>query len=209
MDGRVPFGYVMVTSDLPRLVYFKTPWQHYMAKRGRPRKGEVRPPREPKVRVRRRAEPSVRVNRPPTCINCIAERRKCDYTRPCKRCVQRNIECIYTDSSQHEELGPTTPNPTFSQLAHLGSLANTRHGIIGKSLMQAGLCPDSNLLDHIHDAASRQLFVDENLRPLYALDGTALLLFGVIVEEMIKGEVEAIDEYVERESRELESSQKT
>lgn len=162
----------------------------------------MRPPREPKPRVRRRAEPSVRVNRPPTCINCIAERRKCDYNRPCKRCVQLNIECIYTESSLHDELGPTTPNPTFSQLAHLGSQANTRHGIIGKSLMQAGLVPDSNLLDHIHDAASRQLFVDPNLRALYALDGTALLLFGIIVEEMMRREVEAIDEYVERQEKE-------
>ena len=64
-------------------------------------------------------------------------------------------------------------------------------------MLASGLMPDSNLLDHIHNAASRHL-VAEPLKPLYAMDGSALMLFGIVAEEMIKREAEGIREYISR-----------
>lgn len=158
-------------------------------KRGRPKKGEVRP--QP-------AKPKTKQHTPKTlnCLNCIVEKRYCNRERPCRRCVRRNIQCLYNDPEERP-LGPTTPNPTFSQKTHLLRLRSRMAGNMGQAMVESGRLPDSNLLDHIHNAASRHL-VTEPLKPLYSLDGSALLLFGIVAEEMIEREAEAIREFMER-----------
>lgn len=71
----------------------------------------------------------------------------------------------------------------------------------GEEILKRDL-PDGNLLDCIHDAASRHAVFNHPSE--YTMDGSALLVFGVIAEEMIKGQVERIIKYQQNKSTQAE-----
>ncbi|KAK0644643.1 hypothetical protein B0T16DRAFT_418023 [Cercophora newfieldiana] len=76
---------------------------------------------------RRRASSDSRTNRPRACQACRSGKVKCDFGKPCSRCVGRNADCVYERASRLESAGKGGNNsgnlPVNAEKASFGGLA--------------------------------------------------------------------------------------
>ena len=130
------------------------------------------------------------------CLRCQRNQNKCSMERPaCERCREAHAKCIY-DAPEAKRPRPKSKDSNSQQ----NFVTKMSQHPFYCSKMKSVRLPDPHLLDAIHLACSRHNVdpcdPEEAKRRCYSMDGSALLAFGILIEELVGTQLEQLNDYL-------------